>query len=102
MKKVARTISALTALAFSGLTLLTPINPVSATITPNVPVSEQFQGYQFELPEEKAPQRGRNYVANRVGAGTSDLCDYLTRQCTLRHGYGNGIFWSCMRRGGCG
>ncbi|MGI9513059.1 MAG: hypothetical protein ACR2OL_09185 [Anderseniella sp.] len=102
MKKTVRPISLLTALAFSGLALLAPISPGSATKTSNVAINEHLQGNQFEVPEEYAAQQGRYYIANRIEVGTSDQCHYLSRKCTLLHGYGNGIFWQCMKRGGCG
>ena len=102
MRKMVRPVSLLTALAFSGLTLVAAISPVSATMTSDVPVNGHLQGNQFEVPETNAAQPERYYMALRVGAGTSDLCNDLVRQCTLRHGYGNGIFRLCMKRGGCG
>ncbi len=36
------------------------------------------------------------------GFGPSlERCSYVSGQCTLRHGYGNGIFWLCMKYDGC-
>jgi len=36
------------------------------------------------------------------GFGASlERCSYVSGQCTLRHGYGNGIFWLCMKYDGC-
>ncbi len=102
MKKIVEAISSLTALAFGGLILLAAISPVSATKALNVPVNEQRQSNPFEESEGNAAQIKRYYIAITVEAGTSDLCYYLTRQCTLRHGYGNGVFRLCMKRGGCG
>lgn len=102
MHKMVKPVSSLTALAFSGLTLLAAISPVSATMTSDVPMNEHLQGNQLAVPEGNAAQPERYYIAITVGAGTSDLCNDLVRQCTLRHGYGNGVFRLCMKRGGCG
>jgi len=102
VKKIVKSISALTALACSGLILLAPISPVSAVMTSSVPANENVQGNRFEVPERNVAQPGYYDIAIWVGAGTSDLCYQLTRECTLRHGYGNGVFRQCMKRGGCG
>ena len=102
MRKMIRPVSSLTALAFSGLTLLAAISPVSATMTSDVPMNGYLQGNQLEVNETRSAQPERYYMALRVGIGTSELCHDLVRQCTLRHGYGNGIFRLCMKRGGCG
>lgn len=36
-----------------------------------------------------------------VFGASRERCSYVRGQCTLRHGYGNGIFWLCMKNDDC-
>ena len=146
MRKIVRPILALTAFAFSGLTMLAAVGPASAALVSNVPIYQHIQGDRVELSITNVAQKGGHSRASRdrsvrynrdihghryrnrragytyydgrywyrsawwlvddptvigVFGASSDRCYYVSGQCTLRHGYGNGIFWLCMKNDDC-
>ena len=102
VKNIVKSILSLAVVAVSGLVLMTPVSAVSSTNAPGVLVQEAPLDGNPALSAAETARRGIEEIAIRVDPGTSDFCHQLSRECTLRHGYGNGIFWRCMKEGGCG